>query len=60
MMPETLKQTTLDRRRRTALRVAIVDRERTDQVLNELMGKDASARFRFIMDRAATAEEIDV
>jgi hypothetical protein len=25
-----------------------------------LMGKDASARFRFIMDRADEAEELDV
>jgi len=28
--------------------------------MNELMGKDASARFRFIMDRADEAEELDV
>jgi DNA gyrase/topoisomerase IV subunit B len=32
----------------------------TDRVMNELMGKDASARFRFIMDRAADAKDIDV
>ena len=27
---------------------------------NDLMGKDASARFRFIMERANEAEELDV
>ena len=32
----------------------------TDRVINELMGKDASARFRFIMERAEDAEELDV
>ena len=32
----------------------------TDRVINELMGKDASARFRFIMERAETAEKLDV
>ena len=32
----------------------------TDRVINELMGKDASARFRFIMERAEEAEELDV
>ena len=32
----------------------------TDRVINELMGKDASARFRFIMDRAEEAQELDV
>ncbi len=60
MMPQTLKETTLDPRKRMALRVQIVDPLQTDRVLNELMGKDPSARFRFIMERAATAEEVDV
>ena len=32
----------------------------TDRVINELMGRDASARFRFIMDRAEEAQELDV
>jgi DNA gyrase subunit B/topoisomerase-4 subunit B len=40
--------------------VEIADQLVTDSVINELMGKDASARFRFIMDRAEDAEEIDV
>jgi DNA gyrase subunit B/topoisomerase-4 subunit B len=60
MMPETLKATTLDPKRRMALKVKIVDPLQTDRVLNELMGKDPSARFRFIMERAATAQEVDV
>ena len=29
-------------------------------MMNELMGKDPSARFRFIMDSAEDAEELDV
>jgi len=29
-------------------------------VINELMGKDASAGFRFIMERAEEAQELDV
>ena len=29
-------------------------------MINELMGKDASARFRFIMERAEEADELDV
>jgi DNA gyrase subunit B/topoisomerase-4 subunit B len=60
MNPDTLKSTTLDPKRRTALRVRIFDELETDKVLNELMGKDASARFRFIMDRAAEVDELDV
>jgi DNA gyrase/topoisomerase IV subunit B len=60
MNAQTLKETTLDPRARTALRVRIVDELETDRVLNELMGKDASARFRFIMERAADVDELDV
>ncbi len=60
MNPATLKQTTLDPRTRTALRVRIADELETDKVLNELMGKDASARFRFIMERARDVDELDV
>jgi DNA gyrase subunit B/topoisomerase-4 subunit B len=40
--------------------VQVADQLVTDRVINELMGRDASARFRFIMDRAEDAEEIDV
>ena len=48
------------RKTRRLLRVEIADQLETDRVINELMGKDASARFRFIMDRAEEAEELDV
>jgi DNA gyrase subunit B/topoisomerase-4 subunit B len=40
--------------------VDIADQIVTDRVINELMGKDASARFRFIMERAEEAEELDL
>jgi DNA gyrase subunit B len=60
MPADDLKATTLDPRRRSALRVIVEDVLKTDTVMNELMGKDASARFRFIMERAADAKEIDV
>jgi DNA gyrase/topoisomerase IV subunit B len=60
MNPETLWETTLDPKTRTALRVRIYDQLETDKILNELMGKDASARFRFIMDRAGEVDELDV
>ena len=60
MMPKVLWETTLNPRTRRLLRVAITDQIVTDRVINELMGKDASARFRFIMERAEEAEELDV
>jgi DNA gyrase subunit B/topoisomerase-4 subunit B len=60
MMPKVLWETTLNPRTRRLLRLEIVDQILTDRVINELMGKDASARFRFIMERAEEAEELDV
>jgi len=60
MMPKVLWETTLNPRTRRLLKVEISDQLVTDRVINELMGKDASARFRFIMDRAEDAVELDV
>ncbi len=60
MMPKVLWETTLNPRTRRLLRVDISDQIVTDRVINELMGKDPSARFRFIMERAEDAEELDV
>jgi DNA gyrase subunit B len=60
MMPKVLWETTLNPKTRRLLRVEISDQIITDRIINELMGKDPSARFRFIMDRAEEAEELDV
>jgi DNA gyrase subunit B len=60
MMPKVLWETTLNPRTRRLLRVEVSDQILTDRVINELMGKDASARFRFIMERAEDAQELDV
>jgi DNA gyrase subunit B/topoisomerase-4 subunit B len=60
MMPKVLWETTLSPKSRRLLRVEIADQLVTDRVINELMGKDASARFRFIMERAEEAQELDV
>jgi len=60
MMPKVLWETTMNPRTRRLLKVEINDQIVTDRVINELMGKDPSARFRFIMDRAEEAEELDV
>jgi len=60
MMPKVLWETTLNPKTRRLLRVEVNDHIITDRVINELMGKDASARFRFIMERADEAEELDV
>src|SRR3954465_5906377 len=62
MTAEELKSTTLDPRRRIALRVTIPEEAAldTERTINDLLGKDVSARFRFIMERAAEVKELDV
>ena len=62
MMPATLRETTLDPEKRRLLQVSIADTDKltTETVISELMGKDAGARYTFIMEHAAEVEEIDV
>ena len=60
MNAEELKSTTLDPKRRVALRVEISNEIETDRVFNELMGKDAQARFRLIKEIAPEAVDLDV
>ena len=59
MMPKTLWETTLNPKTRRLLQVNIADALETDRIIADLMGKDPSARFDFIMDRAEEAE-VDV
>jgi DNA gyrase/topoisomerase IV subunit B len=60
MNPQTLKETTLDPKRRTLLRVAVSDQAATDETIQRLMGRDVEPRFKFIMDRAPKVDELDV
>ncbi len=60
MMPKVLWETTLDPAKRRMFRVDITDGLQTDRVMNELMGKEPSARFDFIMSRAEDAVALDV
>jgi len=57
-----LKETTLDRRNRTLLKVEIDNPLKADETFDHLLGKDASHRYREIMANAdkVAAEEIDV
>ncbi|WAM28929.1 DNA gyrase/topoisomerase IV subunit B [Myxococcus sp. NMCA1] len=60
MTPDELKETTLDPKHRMSLRVTIDKPLETDRLINDLMGKDVSARFRFIMERASEVQDLDV
>lgn len=62
MMPNTLKETTLDPEKRRLLRVTIPDdaKVETELTISDLMGKDATPRYEFIMEHATDVEEVDV
>ena len=60
MMPKTLWETTLNPATRRLLKVSIEDGLENDRVISDLMGKDPACRFRFIMERAEEAQELDV
>jgi len=59
MMASQLKETTMDPKKRTLLRVVVVDDERktTDRSVERLMGNKPEARFEFIQERAEFADE---
>jgi DNA topoisomerase IV B subunit len=59
MTPDELKMTTLDRKKRIALKVGIENELETDSTINELLGKDVAARFKFIMENAKDVKDID-
>jgi topoisomerase-4 subunit B len=59
MPPASLKETTMDPKRRTLLRVVlpVEERARTSELIEALMGRRPELRFRFIQDNAAKLDE---
>ena len=59
MLSAQLKETTMDPRKRTLLRVVVEedDRKKTDSSVERLMGNKPEARFAFIQERAEFADE---
>ena len=59
MMAAQLKETTMDPRKRTLLRVVLLadDRKETEKSVERLMGTKPEARFAFIQERAEFADE---
>jgi DNA gyrase/topoisomerase IV subunit B len=56
MNPETLKETTMNPRTRSLMKVQVLDHKATGDTFERLMGKDPKARFAFIQERAEYAE----
>jgi topoisomerase-4 subunit B len=63
MLPKQLKETTMDPRVRTLLRVEVAEDDKsTGKLVDQLMGNKPEARFRFIQERAefAKPDELDI
>ncbi|WP_165645058.1 DNA topoisomerase IV subunit B, partial [Oharaeibacter diazotrophicus] len=62
MMPSQLKETTMDPKRRTLLRVVLVEGEieATADSVERLMGNKPEGRFAFIQENAEFAEDLDI
>ncbi|RDI59911.1 DNA topoisomerase IV subunit B [Microvirga subterranea] len=62
MLPAQLKETTMDPRKRLLLKVVVEadDRPETGDAVERLMGNKPEARFTFIQERAAFADEADL
>jgi topoisomerase-4 subunit B len=62
MPPASLKETTMDPRRRTLLKVVLPpeERARTTELIEALMGRRPELRFKFIQENAARLDEAAV
>jgi len=62
MPPSQLKETTMDPRRRTLLKVVAApeERARTNDLVESLMGRKPELRFQFIQENARSVAEVDV
>jgi DNA gyrase/topoisomerase IV subunit B len=60
MPASTLWETTLDPEVRRLLRVELSDALTADKTFQDLMGKDPSTRYDFIMSRSDEAEALDL
>jgi len=69
MMPAQLRETTMDPRTRSLLRVVITeadspdkatDIKETEMLVEKLMGRKAESRFQFIQENAKFVQEVDI
>jgi DNA gyrase/topoisomerase IV subunit B len=60
MNAEQLRETTLDPKTRTLLRVDIESAVEADAIFAQLLGKDPAERYRIIMEEAAEVDDLDV
>jgi DNA gyrase subunit B len=60
MPASDLKETTMSKKSRTLVRVALGSAEQASKTVSELMGKNAEHRFKFIKEKAEFVQDLDV
>ncbi|QDT66075.1 DNA gyrase/topoisomerase IV subunit B [Calycomorphotria hydatis] len=60
MDAEQLRETTLDPKKRVLLKVEVESQVDAQNTFAQLLGKDASERYRVIMDEASLADDLDL
>ena len=60
MPASDLKMTTMNKEKRTLIRVTVANLKNTNTTFERLMGKDPQQRFQFIKERAVFFQDLDV
>ena len=60
MPASDLKETTMSKKSRSLIRVALGSAEQASKTVSELMGKNAETRFKFIKEKAEFVQDLDV
>jgi DNA gyrase subunit B len=60
MPPSDLKETTMNKKTRSMIRVDIKDQDLSHKIFEDLMGKDSEPRFKFIKQKAIFVKNLDI
>lgn len=60
MPASDLRETTMDKKSRSLIRVTMRDAQKTNETVSKLMGKNAENRYNFIKEKAEFAQDLDV
>jgi len=55
-----MRETTMNKKSRSLIQVALGFSEQANKTVCELMGKNAESRFKFIKDKAEFVQDLDV
>ncbi|MEC9423278.1 MAG: DNA gyrase subunit B [Nitrospinota bacterium] len=60
MPASDLRETTMDKKTRSLIKVKLNDAKRSSETVSQLMGKNAESRYNFIKEKAEFAQDLDV